>query len=398
MKRIKESNQHLNTILAFAIIPLSGFALDIYIPSLPDMAATLKTSASAIQSTLSVFLIFYGAGQLISGSFLDAWGRYRPKLTGLLVFSITSLIIANITDILWIDILRAIQGTAVAIIIVSNRAYFLDSFKGEKLKHYTSLFSVIWSAAPIIAPFIGGYLQNRLGWQSNFYFLSGYGLLLFLFELIIGGETLSIFQPLRIKNILPAYSSMIKTKDFTAGLLMLGLAYGTLLVYNMSSPFIIEKVMHYPPTVTGNFALASGIAMLAGGILSKIFISKPFKKKILIMVTIQLITVSAMILVTIQTHNLFTLLGYVLFLHTLSGFIFNTILSYCLTRFSTNAAIASGLAGGGYIIFTSAFSYGVVSILTIQNQFMLGIGYLLLIIVMLLIFTNVKWQIAALQS
>jgi DHA1 family bicyclomycin/chloramphenicol resistance-like MFS transporter len=59
MKRITETNKTASTILAFALIPLSGFALDIYIPSLPDMAVKLNTSSAAIQLTISIYLISY---------------------------------------------------------------------------------------------------------------------------------------------------------------------------------------------------------------------------------------------------------------------------------------------------------------------------------------------------
>ncbi|WP_431217207.1 hypothetical protein ACQ86N_23335 [Puia sp. P3] len=40
MRIIKENHQGISTILAFALIPISGFATDIYIPSLPAMAGS----------------------------------------------------------------------------------------------------------------------------------------------------------------------------------------------------------------------------------------------------------------------------------------------------------------------------------------------------------------------
>ncbi|RZL12349.1 MAG: MFS transporter, partial [Pedobacter sp.] len=76
-KRLKPENQQLSTILAFALIPLSGFATDVYIPSLPSMAADLKVSDIQVQLTLTLFLISYGVAQLFVGSLLDAFGRYR---------------------------------------------------------------------------------------------------------------------------------------------------------------------------------------------------------------------------------------------------------------------------------------------------------------------------------
>lgn len=392
MKRIKAAHGQLATYLAFSISPLSGFAVDIYLPSLPDMATRLHTNEAGIQLTLSIFLTCYGICQLLIGSLLDAWGRYLPKLGALMVFGLASLIIANTSSLQLVYVMRAVQGITIAIVVVSNRATFLDRFTGAQLKHYVSLFSIIWSAAPIIAPFIGGYLQIQFGWQSNFYVLAIYAFILLILELIIGGETLDQFKPFRIKRVLDTYWSMIKTKDFTAGLAILGLAYAVLMVYNMASPFLIERLMHHPATVTGNMALLSGVSLLLGGIIAKVYLAKPFKKKIILAFILQLIAVISLIALTTQIHNLFTLFTYVVILHGLSGFIFNTILSYCLTRFTENAGIASGLTGGGYTIFTAVFSAGLVSIITIQNQAVLGLGYGILIITMLVIFVSIKWK------
>lgn len=392
MRLINDHNKRPSTILAFALIPLSGFALDVYIPSLPAMAKQLHATPAAIQLTLSIYLIAYGATQLFIGALLDSFGRYRPALFGLLSFSLASFIIARAQSMELIYLMRVLQGVMVATIVVSKRAYFIDMYSGDKLKHYTSMFSVIWSAAPIIAPFVGGFLQTHFGWSSNFYFLGYFGLVLFVLELIFSGETLKAFQPFQYKAVANTYLSMIKARDFLAGIMILALAYSMLLVYNMASPFIIEQVLHYPATVTGNCSLLSGVAMLTGGLLSKYFITKPFSRKIRTVLALQLAAAVVLICLTAYVHNLYTLIAYVMIVHALVGFVFNTLLSYCLTRFTQHGGKASGLAGGGYIIFTSAFSFIMVSTLTIQSQVWLGVSYGILIVAILTVFLVTKWQ------
>ncbi|WP_285055456.1 MFS transporter [Pedobacter ginsengisoli] len=392
MKALKESNHRIGTFLAFAIIPISGFALDVYIPSLPDMAAKLHTDQSSVQLTLSIFLITYGLGQLLVGGILDSYGRYLPNLVGLAGFIVTSIIIANTGNLYVIYAMRALQGIAAAIVIVSKRAFFFDLYTGEKLKSFASLFSVIWASAPIIAPFLGGYLQTHFGWQSNFYFLALFGLVFLILELVFSGETLKSRTSFNYKGIGKTYWSMLRAADFTAGLLILGLSYGMLMVYNMASPFIIEKLLHYPPTVTGNCSLLSGLAVLAGGTVSKIFISRPLFKKMLLSIGLQIVVVITLMTVTFQTQSLYTLMAYVILLHSLAGFIFNGMLAYCMTRFSHHGGLANGLAGGGYIIFTSALSYSVVSSITITSQFWLGVAYSVLIAGVLTLVLKVKWK------
>src|SRR5690349_18347050 len=147
MRRINEAQAGRNTLIALSLIPLSGFAMDVFIPSLPDMAAHLHATPAAIQLTLSIFMISYGISQFIVGALIDSYGRYLPNLFSMLLFSIASFAIAYSENLQLIYWMRALQGFSVAVIVVSKRAYFVDMFMGERLKKYTSLFSVIWAIA-----------------------------------------------------------------------------------------------------------------------------------------------------------------------------------------------------------------------------------------------------------
>lgn len=395
MKTLRASRTRPAIALAFALIPLSGFSLDIFIPSLPSIASDLHTTPAAIQLTLSIFLISLGVCQLFIGSVLDSFGRYLPNLLSLALFSIASFVIATATSINLIYILRSLQGICVAFIIVSKRAMLIDLYSGEQLKHYMSMLSVVWSAAPIIAPFIGGFLQVHFGWRSNFFFLGALAALFHLTELIVGGETIRTKQPFNFKAISTAYMTMISAKDFSFGLIILGFCYTMLMVYGMVSPFIIEKLLHYSPAMTGNASFTSGLAFMFGGILSRRLISKPFFKKLLITFNLMALTAAAVAVIASTRASFLTLLAYVVPLHFAIGFVFNSIFSYTLTRFTHLGGKASGLAGGVYIIFTSAMSQSIVSTFTIRTQVELGTAYITLILISLLIFVSTKWMAGA---
>ena len=55
--RIAGKNIFFVIIVTYAIVPISGFGTDIYLPSMPPMASEFHTSQNAIQITLSIFLI-----------------------------------------------------------------------------------------------------------------------------------------------------------------------------------------------------------------------------------------------------------------------------------------------------------------------------------------------------
>ncbi|WP_207514730.1 MFS transporter [Longitalea luteola] len=393
MRNLTESRIRSNTYVALSLIPLSGFAMDVFIPSLPDMAVQLQTTPASIQLTLSLFIISYGVSQLIVGGLLDSYGRYWPTIISMLVFSAASFSIAWSGSIAVIYAMRIIQGFTVAVIVVSKRSFFVDVYSGEQLKKYTSLFSVIWAIGPIVAPFLGGFFQTTWGWTSNFIFLGIFSFVFFLIEIFIGGESQKQAQPLSIKNILDSYGKMVKTRDFTAGMIILGLAYAMILLYGMASPFLIEQRLHFSPEVTGYCALFSGLSVLTGGTLSRILIKKPFIKKLIFASALQIVSVVLLITLSFYHQSLPTLLLYVFLLHSTGGFIFNNLMSYTLTRFPEYAGKAAGLVGGGFSVVTSILSSLLVNTLTITNQTVLGIGYGVLAIGTLLIIVKTKWLV-----
>ena len=168
LREASEKRKKIVSILGFFSIPISGFVTDIYLPSFPSMAKSLIVPESSIQLTLTCFLLSYGLSQLFIGSILDAIGRYYPKIVALFVVLITSLVIASTDSILLICLLRVIQGISVAIIVIATRALFIDIHTPEKAKHYLGYFTIVWSCGPIIAPFLGGYLEKLFNWHANF--------------------------------------------------------------------------------------------------------------------------------------------------------------------------------------------------------------------------------------
>ncbi|MDN3580468.1 MFS transporter [Mucilaginibacter flavus] len=389
-KTIKERHQGIANLLAFALIPLSGFATDIYIPSLPTMAAELHVGSIQVQLTLTLFLISYGVTQLFIGSVLDSFGRYHLSLISLLLFAIASVVIANTSNIYIIYLMRILHGITVGGVVVSKRAYFIDLFSGEKLKNYLSMFSIIWSTGPIVAPFLGGYLQTAYGWKSNFYFLGIFAIILAVFEMIFSGETLKNFAAFNIKKISGVYADMIKTSSFTLGLIMIGLAYCMVMIYNMTGPFIIEHTLHLSPVVAGYSSLVLGIAWLIGGLIGKATINKPFFKRMVLNLTLQVIFVVVMLISMRYITNLFTLIFFAFIIHIAAGYTFNNFFTYCLSRFPKNAGIASGLTGGINYMIVSFFSYSIVALLPAKDEHNLGYSYFVLIILSVIVMLILK--------
>ncbi len=375
MKRLKEHHIAISTVLAFALIPLSGFATDVYLPSFPAMAMIFGTSQADIQLSLAVFVVSNGIGQLFVGGLLDSFGRYRLGILSLVVFILSCVVVATSHSVTVLLAMRVIQGIAVALIVVSKRAFFIDVYSGSQLKHYTSLFSIMWATAPVIAPFAGGFLQYYLGWESNFYFLALATLIILALELTYGGETLKIPQPFRPRQLLNAYSSKLKTTDFVLSLIILGACFAIVTVYNMASPFIIQHTFHQSAVTIGNCSLLSGLALMAGGLLSKRYINQPLMAKMVIAGPLFLLVSIVMVSVMYYAPGLISMMTLIILSHIVGGFTFNSFYTYALGRFSSHAGILSGIVGGGTYILASIFSYAVVNILEVRDALTLSVAY-----------------------
>ncbi|MGI4741330.1 MAG: MFS transporter [Janthinobacterium lividum] len=377
-KRAPERHQGIATLLAFALLPLSGFATDIYIPSMPTMETALHVSGLQVQITLTVFLISYGVGQLFVGSLVDSFGRYHIGLSALALFIVSCLVIALTRNIYLIYLMRVVHGLTVAAVVVAKRAYFVDVYEGDRLKSHLSIFTIVWSAGPIVAPFIGGYLQAFFGWQSNFYFLAAFAAVILLLELLFSGETHRSPTAFNLRTIAGIYGQMLGTLSFSLGLVILGLAYAMVMIYNMSGPFIIEHQLGLSPVVAGYCSLLLGFAWMAGGLLGKATITRPFFKKLGVNVALQVAFAGLMLGSLGWRTDVYTLLFFAFLIHASAGYTYTNYFTASLSAFPKNAGIAGGLTGGAVYILVSLLSYGLIDLFPAKDQRNLGSGYLVL--------------------
>jgi len=74
----------LTTLLAM-LTGLGPLSMDMYLPSLPDIARVLAAPTAQVQLTVSTYLIGFAVGQVIYGPLSDRYGR-RPVLLAALLF------------------------------------------------------------------------------------------------------------------------------------------------------------------------------------------------------------------------------------------------------------------------------------------------------------------------
>ena len=392
MRRIEEHNSSMGTIIAFLLIPLSGLATDVYIPSLPDMAIAFDASSVSIQQSLILFLVSYGVAQFFAGSVLDSFGRYRIGLISLFVFTLSNIFIIKAPNLELVYAMRIIQGMSTAFIVVGKRAFFVDVFTGEKQKHYTSLLTIVWATAPITAPFLGGFLQSTWGWTSNFYLLGSYGLIMLVMELLYGGESLKHPVPFKGKKIVGVYKKLLGTFDFSFGIIVLGISYSIVMVFGMSVPFIVEHKYHLSPVVTGYCALLSGSALLLGGVIGKMLKKKTIPANATRANLLQLGLILLMLVAAPMFNRLPLTMVFVVLIHLMVGLLYNLFFTFCLIMFPKNAGIASGITSGGSYMVTSVFSTLILALIHVTGERSLAYCYLILAVLAAVVLTAIRMR------
>ena len=94
------------------------FAIDMYLPALPAIAADFGVTEAAVQTTLTAYFLAFGVAQLFYGPMADAMGRRPPLFLGLAIFAVGSLGAAFAGTIGSLAAWRFLQGLGGAALMV----------------------------------------------------------------------------------------------------------------------------------------------------------------------------------------------------------------------------------------------------------------------------------------
>lgn len=372
-------------LLILLMVPLPGMGIDLYTPSLPALVINLHTSMHLVKLTIGIYLAGYCIGPLLFGSLSDRYGRKKILLAGLISYIVSILIILLWQNIIVLLLMRFAQGFTAAAIAATFRAMITDSYRpGKEMHKISSMMSTVWAIGPVVAPFIGGYLQHYFGWQANFMFFIVYALIIFACFPFIP-ETNNHKIKLKPAILLEQYKTILTHKVFWYGIICMGVAYSLIAIFNVVSPFFIQGILHFTPIQYGHVALVMGFAFLFGGLLNAYLIHK-LPATLLVLVTLMLMLVSSSIIILLgiyATPNLYRLVIPVFLVLFFSAAIFPAGAAKCLGLFPKMAGAAGAVMGCLFVTMT-ALATVVASFLVSSTQTALGIAYLVLVIFCLL--------------
>src|SRR5207245_1909495 len=115
-----------NAIVLGLLAAIGPFAIDMYLPALPTIAADLHTTTAATQMTLMAFFIGFGLSQIVYGPASDMTGRKPPLYFGLSLFIVGAVGSGLSPSIGWLIAFRLVQGIGAASVLVVPRAVIGD--------------------------------------------------------------------------------------------------------------------------------------------------------------------------------------------------------------------------------------------------------------------------------
>jgi DHA1 family bicyclomycin/chloramphenicol resistance-like MFS transporter len=257
-------------IAVLALLAATGtLATNILLPSLPQMAASLKVSSAAVTSAITVFLAVFALCQLVVGPISDRYGRRWPVLTGFAVFCAGSIWCGLATDLPGLLAGRVIQAAGACATSVLSRAIARDLFSGAALGRAMALIMIAMAAAPGFSPLLGGALDHIFGWRSEFAFVGVFAAIGALAYAAVLGEThRSTRIPLNPAAIAKTYFGLVTDRRFLIPAATVSLIMGGLFAMFAATPRVLIEALHFTPIQLGLFFAGTVMIVFAAGMLA----------------------------------------------------------------------------------------------------------------------------------
>lgn len=250
-------------------VALGVLASVIYVPSIPAIARALQVSDSAVQHSMTVYLLTFACSTLVIGPLSDRIGRRPTLLAGLALFVVTSAACALADSILLLQAARAVQGVGACACMIVGRAVVRDIFDRERTARAMAILSLVAASGPALAPLLGGQLEAWFGWQSSFVFVAAWAGLLLLAALRVLPETTERLLPPggMLRQFGHSYGLLLTARPFIGHALVIGGGGIGFYAFTAGAPVVLITEHGVPPDLYGFFAACPPIGFATGSFL-----------------------------------------------------------------------------------------------------------------------------------
>ena len=238
-----------NAVVLGLLSAVGPFAIDMYLPALPAIAADLHATTSATQMTLIAFFVSFGLCQIVYGPLSDVYGRKLPLYGGLTLFILGAIGCAFSPTIGWLIAFRFLQGIGAAMGVIP-RAIIRDLHTGAEATRLMSLVMLVFSVSPILAPLTGSALIVPFGWRAVFVAVGVAALIALLLVAFLLPETRPAHEriPGSIRGVFGNFGELLQDWHFLGLTFIGGLGISSFFAFLSTSSFVY--IGHYGLTPT----------------------------------------------------------------------------------------------------------------------------------------------------
>ncbi len=231
------------------------FAIDMYLPAMPRIAADLGVSAGATQMTLTAYFVAFGLAQLVYGPWADQAGRKPPLYAGLAVFILATAGCALAPSLPALVGFRFLQGLGISAVMVIPRAIIRDRHTGAEATRLMAMVMLVISVSPMLAPLAGSLVMLLGGWRAIFGVLGLAALVSLALTAWALPETLPAERrvPVRARSLLEGSRRLLGDPAFMGLTFIGGFGMASFFAFLASASFVYVEQFGLSPT---GFSLA----------------------------------------------------------------------------------------------------------------------------------------------
>ena len=254
---------------------MAAFTVDVSLPAVPAMVDALATSLSRGQQIVGIFMAGMAFGQIPAGLISDRAGRIPVLYAGMVLFAIGATVAALANDIGLMLAARFVQGFGAASAIVLSRAIVRDIATGKEAAKLMSLMTMIFTAAPVIAPSVGALLIAQWGWRAPFIFIAVCG---YVMLTAIRGNIPETHTPDAGQNparqLLSSFTEFFSHRQSIFGLLLIVLPPAGFMSMIAVSAALVVEIYGYSVTAFGLIFATAGVSILIGAAVNRMLVTR----------------------------------------------------------------------------------------------------------------------------
>ncbi len=257
-------------MLLAGISAFGAVAIDSFLPLLPALAGTFSLASADAQLAVGAVMIGFALGQVVYGPLSDRFGRRRPLLAGIALFTVAALAAGAADSFATLVFWRFLQGLGGSAGSVIARAIIRDLYARDEASRQLSYMTTIMGTIPIAASFVGAQLLAQAGWRSVVLAMAAYGLVLIaiLWRRLPETNPPAGGRPRPLSDLALGYCQALTDRacvGFVATNVVMTTAF---FVFLSASPFVLIETGRVPAELYGFvFALAIG-GLMAGALLN----------------------------------------------------------------------------------------------------------------------------------